>query len=64
MEGMKENKPAVAVPSDAHAHWVRFVTAGGLITKVRCSACGDVELLSFENKPFCPGCGSPMDQSV
>lgn len=53
--------PAADVAEVRHERWERVLTASGIITRVRCSGCAEIQPLTFENIPYCPLCGARMD---
>lgn len=52
--------PAADVAEVRHGRWEKFVTASGIISRVRCSVCAGTQSLKFENMPYCPTCGARM----
>ena len=55
-----DNIPAANVAEVRHGRWEKFVTASGIISRVRCSVCAGTQSLKFENMPYCPTCGARM----
>ena len=54
--------PAADVVEVRHGRWEKFVTASGIISRVRCSVCAGTQSLKFESMPYCPTCGARMDK--
>ena len=54
--------PAADVAEVRHGRWEKFVTASGIISRVRCSVCAGTQSLKFESMPYCPTCGARMDK--
>ncbi len=52
--------PAADVAEVRHGRWEKFVTASGIISRVRCSVCAGTQSLKFENMPYYPTCGARM----
>ena len=53
---------AADVAEVRHGRWEKFVTASGIISRVRCSVCAGTQSLKFESMPYCPTCGARMDK--
>ena len=51
---------AADVAEVRHGRWEKFVTASGIISRVRCSVCAGTQSLKFENMPYYPTCGARM----
>lgn len=58
------NLPAADVAEVRHGRWEKFVTASGIISRVRCSVCAGTQSLKFESMPYCPTCGARMDKEA
>lgn len=56
--------PAAEVAEVRHGRWEKFVTASGIISRVRCSVCAGTQSLKFESMPYCPTCGARMDKEA
>ena len=56
--------PAADVAEVRHGRWEKFVTASGIISRVRCSVCAGTQSLKFESMPYCPTCGARMDKEA
>lgn len=54
--------PTADVAEVRHGRWEKFVTASGIISRVRCSVCTGTQSLKFESMPYCPTCGARMDK--
>ena len=59
-----ENIPAADVAEVRHGRWEKFVTASGIISRVRCSVCTGTQSPKFESMPYCPTCGARMDKEA
>ena len=62
IEVMLSALPAADVAEVRHGRWEKFVTASGIISRVRCSVCAGTQSLKFESMPYCPTCGARMDK--
>lgn len=56
--------PAADGAEVRHGRWEKFVTASGIISRVRCSVCAGTQSLKFESMPYCPTCGARMDKEA
>lgn len=56
--------PAADVAEVRHGRWEKFVTASGIISRVRCSVCTGTQSPKFESMPYCPTCGARMDKEA
>lgn len=59
-----DSLPAADVAEVRHGRWEKFVTASGIISRVRCSVCTGTQSPKFESMPYCPTCGARMDKEA